>query len=276
MPSEIVEIIKLVPEVIWSAIVASGITLFGVMVSNKSNTSRLELQLNHDTSEKSKERISELRHEVYLKAVEDIEITNIQLSTLANRELAKLDMTLELQAIIASMAKLRLVAEPETTRLAGELSAEFGLLFLKLLPRLAIVQDAKADIEINNSFYDSSFAEASRIQRDMQKFNEEGRQDLVVYQTLKSSYEFYFGQSQEYAAARARAHEVHGEKLGEFNAMLLPEMKDLSKVQLKVMMAIRKDLGIVCDVADLQRQLERHWAVMEAGYGDVMKDLQGE
>lgn len=276
MPSEIIELIKLVPDVIWSGIVASAITLFGVMVSNKSNTSRLLLQLNHDATEKSKERISKLRHEVYLKAIEDIHVTNIQLGALANRDLTKSDMTLEFQVITASMAKLKLVAEPETTRLAGELGVAFGALFLKLLPQVLIVQNAKTDIEVNDSSYSSAFAEASRVLRDMQKFTEEGRQDWVVHKTLQDSYEFYSSQAQKYVDARALAYDVHGDKLREFNAMLQPEMKELSKVQLKVLVAIRKDLGIACDVADLQRQLERHWAVMEAGYGDVMKDLKGE
>lgn len=274
MIGQIIEFMKTVPDVIWSGIVASAITLFGVMVSNKSNTSRLKLQLNHDASEKTKEKTSNLRREVYLKAIEDIEITNLHISNLANRDLTNLNLKPEIQVITGSIAKLRLVAEPKTSILAGELGVAFGALFLKLLPPLAVVQDARTDIEINNSFYDSSFAEASRIQRDMQKFNEEGRQDWDVYQTLEISYKFHFGQSQEYAVARARAHEIHVEKLQEFNAMLFPEMKELSKVQLKVMVAIREDLGIACDAADFQRQLERQWAVMEAGYGDVMRDLR--
>lgn len=276
MIGQIIEFMKTVPDVIWSGIVASAITLFGVMMSNKSNSSRLLLQLNHDATEKSKERISKLRHDVYLKAIEDIEITNIKLGTLVSRDFTRLDIALELQAITASLAKVKLVAEPETTRLAGELSAEFGVVFLRLLPWLAVVQNAKTDIEINNSSYDGSFAEASRLQRDMQRFNEEGRQDWAVYQKLENYYEFKSGQYQEYADALARAHEFHGEKLGEFHALLLPEIKELSKVQLKLMIAIRKDLGIACDIADLQRQLERHWAVMEAGYGDVMKKIKGE
>ncbi|MDR6581634.1 hypothetical protein [Pseudomonas extremaustralis] len=276
MIGQIIEFMKTVPDVIWSGIVASAITLFGVMISNKSNSGRLLLQLNHDANEKSKERMSKLRHDVYLKAIEDIEITNIKLGTLVSRDFTKIDMTLELQAITASMAKVKLVAEPETTKLAGELSAEFGVVFLKLLPWLAVVQNAKADIEINSSSYDSSFAEASRLQLDMQRFHEEGRQDWAVYQTLESYYKFKSGQSEEYSEALARAYEIHGEKLGEFNALLLPEIKGLSKVQLKLMIAIRKDLGIACDVAELQRQLERHWAVMEAGYGNVMKEMKGE
>ena len=51
-------------------------------------------------------------------------------------------------------------------------------------------------------------------------------------------------------------------------------MKELSKLQLNVTVAIRKDLGIVSDVADLQRQLERHWAEMEVGFSDAMRDIQ--
>jgi hypothetical protein len=128
--------LRAVPNVVWSGIVASCITLLGVMLSNGSNTKRLKLQLDHDAREKSKDKVNNLRKEVYLKAVEDIEATNIHLSTLADRDLANLNMNAEIQAIGASIAKLKLVAEPETARLAGELSAAFGALFLKLMPRL--------------------------------------------------------------------------------------------------------------------------------------------
>jgi len=274
MPSEIIDAIKLVPDVIWSAIVASGITFLGVMLSNKSNTSRLVLQLEHDAREKSKDKINNLRREVYLKAIEDIEATNIHMGTLANRDLTNSNMSAEIQAIGASIAKLRLVAEPETARLAGELSAAMGALFLQLLPRLMPVLEARSDIEINDSAYISSSAEASRIMREMHKFNEEGRQDANIFQTLQKSHEFFCDQAQTYADARAVAYDVRDIRMHEFNAMLLPEMKEISKLQLKVTVAIRKDLGIVSDVADLQRQLERHWAVMEAGFGNAMRDIK--
>lgn len=274
MISEIVALFKLVPDVIWSAVVASGITFLGVMLSNKSNTGRLVLQLEHDAREKSKDKINNLRREVYLKAIEDIEATNIHIGTLANRDLANSNMTAEIHAIGSSIAKLRLVAEPETARLAGELSAAMGALFLQLLPRLMPVLDARSDIEINDSAYISSSAEASRILREMHKFNEEGRQDANIFQTLQKSHEFFCDQAQKYANARAVAYDVRDVKMHEFNAMLLPDMKEISKLQLKVMVAIRNDLGIVSDVADLQRQLERHWAVMEAGFGDAMRDMK--
>jgi len=274
MIGQIIEFMKTVPDVIWSGIVASGITFLGVMLSNRSNTSRLILQLEHDAREKSKDKINNLRREVYLKAIEDIEATNIHIGTWANRDLANLNMNAETQAIGASIAKLKLVAEPETSRLAGDLSAALGALFLKLLPRLMPLLEARSDIEINDSAYISSSAEASRIMREMHKFNEEGRQDANIFQTLQKSHEFFCDQAQQYADARALAYELREARMHEFNAMLLPDMKEISKLQLKVAVAIRTDLGIVSDVADLQRQLERQWAVMEAGFSDAMKELK--
>jgi hypothetical protein len=276
MPSEIIGLIKSVPDVIWSAIVASGITLFGVMLSNRSNNSRLKLQLNHDASEKAKEKISSLRREVYLKAIEDIEVATLHISNLVNRDLTNLNLTSEIQVITGSIEKLRLVSEPKTSILVGDLGVEFGALFLKLLPRLAVVQDAKIDIEINNSLHESSSAEVSRVIRGMNKLNEEGRQDELAFQTLQSSYEFNSSQAQKYSDARALAYKALDVGLREYSTMLFPEMKELSKVKLKVFVAIREDLGIACDVADFQRQLERQWAVMEASYGDAMKDLKGD
>lgn len=287
MTSEIINFIKTVPDVIWSAllasgialfgvVVASGITLFGVMLSNKSNTSRLMLQLDHDASEKSKEEISNLRREVYLKAIEDIEVTNLHISNLPSRDLTNLNLTSELQAITGSIARLRLVAEPKTSILAGELGVAFGALFLKLLSPLGVVQDAKAKIEINNKLYESLSAEASRVMREMNKFNEEGRQDAIIFKALLNSHEFFSSQAEKYADALTLAYEKLTVGLREFSMMLFSEMKELSKFQLKVMVAIREDLGIACDVADFQRQLERQWAVMEAGYSDAMKDLSGE
>ncbi|MGY2174784.1 hypothetical protein [Pseudomonas azotoformans] len=276
MIGQIIEFIKTVPDVIWSGIVASGITFLGVMLSNRSNTKRLILQLDHDAREKAKDKINNLRREVYLKAIEDIEATNIHIGTLANRDLANSNMNAEIQAIGASLAKLKLVAEPETARLAGELSAAMGALFLKLLPRLMPLMEAKSDIEINDSAYIGSSAEASRIMREMHKFNEEGRQDTNIFQVLQKSHEFFCDQAQKYADARALAYDVRDVRLHEFNAMLLPDMKEISKLQLKVTVALREDLGIVSDFSDLQRQLERHWAVMEAGFGDAMKDIKKE
>ena len=50
-----------IPAVVWSGLIASFLTLGGVLISNRSNTNRLLLQLQHDATEKTKERTAALR-----------------------------------------------------------------------------------------------------------------------------------------------------------------------------------------------------------------------
>ena len=67
-----IEFLRSIPSTstIWAVILGSGLTLIGVLVSNMSNNKRLEIQLKHDSLEKTKERKSIVRHEVYLLAAE--------------------------------------------------------------------------------------------------------------------------------------------------------------------------------------------------------------
>lgn len=67
------------------------------------------------------------------------------------------------------------------------------------------------------------------------------------------------------------AYDVYNVRLGEFNKLLMPDMKELSKIQLKLMISIRNDLGVVCDISALEQQLERQWAVMGAEFGNAME-----
>jgi hypothetical protein len=68
----IIDFLARVPDVIWSGLIASVVTLSGVMISNRSNTKRLIRQLAHDSQEKHKERFASMRRDVYLKAAEEL------------------------------------------------------------------------------------------------------------------------------------------------------------------------------------------------------------
>ncbi|MGE8062755.1 hypothetical protein [Pseudomonas sp. NPDC089547] len=273
---EILELLKSIPSAVWSGVVAALSALAVVTISNRSSNKRLEIQLKHDTEEKAKDKISNLRKEVYLKAVEDISSINTHISAIASRDLTKTDLNAELQMITASMEKLKIVAEPETAKVADELSQAYGILILSLLPRFVPLHEALSDIEINGDLYDKSFADACRVLRQMQDFNEQARQDMMVFEALQRSYEWFSDQSEQYADARAAAYKQRDERLLEFNAGLLPEMKKIAKIQLRLAMSIRKELSLTFDAAEMERRLERSWAVMGASYGDAMKGLREE
>ena len=74
-----------IPHVVWAAIIASGLTIFGVTLANRANKKCLILQLNHDAQQKDKEREMQLRRDVYIEAAEAIAEAIKDIQSLPNR-----------------------------------------------------------------------------------------------------------------------------------------------------------------------------------------------
>jgi len=116
---DLIAFLKSIPDVIWSGLIASMLTLGGVLISNGSNTNRLKLQLQHDANEKTKERTATLRREVYLRAAEELVKANAHLATLPQLDLSKTNLGDGLQGFFSATARLQLIAEPKTALLVS-------------------------------------------------------------------------------------------------------------------------------------------------------------
>src|SRR5262245_49382082 len=115
--STVVTFLSSIPDVVWSGVIASILTLSGVLVSNWSNTKRLLVQLKHDADENQKERVAGLRREVYLTAAEELTKASTYLGSLPQADLAKVNAAEGLQGFFVAATKLQLVAEPTTALL---------------------------------------------------------------------------------------------------------------------------------------------------------------
>ena len=77
------EVLNSIPINIWSVAVGSAvgsiIAFGGVLISNRSHTKRLRIQLEHDSELKAIERKAAMRREVYLNAVEELVRANVYL-----------------------------------------------------------------------------------------------------------------------------------------------------------------------------------------------------
>lgn len=128
----LINFIQSIPDVVWSAVIASILTLSGVLISNWSNTNRLKLQLRHDAAQKTTERTAALRRDVYLQAAEELTRANSYLASLPQADLTKTNAAEGLQGFFAAAAKLQLVAEPKTALLVDQIVAEYGELLLRV------------------------------------------------------------------------------------------------------------------------------------------------
>lgn len=261
---EFVALLKSIPDVVWSGLIASVLTLSGVLLSNRSNTLRLKMQLNHDATEKAKERIAVLRRETYLRAAEELVKINAYLASLPQVDLTKVNAGEGMQGFFVAAARLQLIAEPATSLLVNKLSARYSELAFTVMGKLLPVAKAKADINIADELYQKAQAEVSRLLSEISKQNESGRPDVNVYQALRSAFDFHQAQSQQYAGEHSEAWKQFNALSFDFQRCLLQEIKEIGGEQIPVMVEIRRDLGLTGDLVEIEAFMKDQWKKMES------------
>ncbi len=257
----IAQLIQSVPDVIWSGIIASFLTLSGVLISNRSNTTRLNTQLTHDREEKIKERTLSLRREVYLKAAEELVKLNAYLASLPQQDIAKGNLGEGFVGFQTASARLQLVAEPQTTLLAMRLSGTYGELLLELTPRLMVLGEAKSDIQIADDLYTKANNEVQRILSAMTQQNESGKPGQQAFDALQRSFQFSQEQASQFAANRSAGWASFNRGNIAFMRHLFSRLREIAPQQMKLMVEIRRALSLIGDLSkveeEMQKQLDR-------------------
>lgn len=272
--TELIELLRAVPNVVWSALIASVLTLSGVLISNWSSTNRLRIQLQHDATEKAKERTATLRRQVYLRAAEELTRANSHLASLPQSDLAQTNAADGLQGFFAEAAKLQLVAEPKTALLVNQLVGTYGELSLRLMSRLMPLQDARTDISINDDLYNKARTDVSRVLDEMAKFNETAKTDEPTFQALHRAFETYQAQAETYADARSAAWDRFNRLNCEFGKQLLVDMRKIGEEQIPVLIEIRRDLGLTAELPAFREQMDAQWKRMEKQINEMISALQ--
>jgi hypothetical protein len=263
-----------VPAAVWPTIAGALIALAGVILSNASHNKRLRLQIANDSAEKSKERIATLRREVYLKAAEEMVKAGSFLAGLPQADLAKVNAGEGLQAFFGIAAKLQLVAEPKTALLVNELSAAYGELLMHALSRLMPVQDAKSDIEVQDDLYKRSQGEVSRVLSEMAKFNESAKTDEMVFSALQRAFDWHSQTSNRHAQLRSESWDRFNACQRDFSRQLFLDLRNLGDLQVRVMVEIRRDLGLTSELEAYRAQMNAQWQKMEGQLNAVLQQLE--
>jgi hypothetical protein len=251
----LIEIFQNIPAVIYSVTLGSLIAFLGVLISNRENRKRLEIQLKHDESIKIIERKASMRREVYLNAAEELVKTNHYLGSLTQTDLAKTNLADGLQGFFVSAAKLSLVAEQQTGKALNDLMVAYSALFFRLLEKVSPIHDARSSIDIINNHYEESQNEIKRILTEMTKQNESGAPNEEVFQVLNESFEFHHNRSRELSVERNKCWETVNELTSNFALNVMEEIKEISLLQIPVFVGIRKELDIDTDIESYKAQV---------------------
>jgi hypothetical protein len=271
---EILEFLSNVPDVIWSGVIASFLTLSGVLISNYSSTSRLRIQLTHDANEKTKERTATLRRETYLNAVEELTKANSHLASISQKDPAKENLADGLQGFFCSAAKLQLVAEPKTALLVNQLVAQYGELMLKLLASVMPLHSLKNSIEICNEYYNKSQEQVSRILLEMAKFNESAHGNFDVFEALQRSFNMHQESANKLADERNGLWQEYNRLTIVFTRELIMQMQLIATQQIPVLVEIRRDLGLTTELEAFKLQMQEQMEKMNRQLNVLLEKLQ--
>jgi len=263
-----------IPDVIWSAIIASIITLSGVIFVNWDNTKRLRIQLNHDASEREKERKAELRRDVYLVAAEEMTKAIGYLGSLPQQDPEHLGFEEKLQPFFSSAAKIQVVSNPETSILVSKLLAAYNELLMKLLVKVSPIHSLRSDINIRTIHYDKEQAEISRVLAAMTEYNESTTKEPGRFEALNRTFKFHQEQSEKIASERSHFWDLSHKLTREYIRYYIKEMKQVIEFQIDVMVAIRSELDLKTKREELHQLMNDQLMRAEAQLEETLDKIQ--
>lgn len=259
---EINTVVDSLPAPVWGAVGAmfgAVIAFIATIILNYGNSKRLKIQLSHDAREKNIDRMKDLRKEIYLSAVEEITKASCYFASIPNLELKNIDVSGDLQGLYVAAAKLSLVAPPQTQYAVDALGVEYAKLTFKIIAKIPPMRELKAVVGMNEAFYEQSMDEVKRVLSTMTKYNESAQDDELVYQGLQNAFKFFSEQAELYTGKRSDAQLEYNELSSNFSMGLMVDMKPLAELQTKVIIAIRKDLGVETNEVQLQAHMKQQW-----------------
>jgi hypothetical protein len=270
----ILEYFAVIPDVVWAAILASTLTLFGVMLSNSSNTSRLIKTMAHESTEKDKDRIHSLRKDVYLRAAETMTEVAAYLGKIPQLDPTKENIADGLSSFFVASAKLQLVSESETAKLANELTARYTEILFLLLAKASPAHRLQATIQLENELYEQKRSELARVLAEMTQLNESGSTDPVRFEALKRSFESSQQAATQLGEDRIKSFEERNLATREYTIVLLKEMRSVGPLQMRLTTAIRNELALATEASDYEAKACANFERIDRSMKQLLKTLE--
>ncbi len=263
-----------IPAIVWAALLGSGLTLVGVLLSNWNHSSELRKQLDHDSEEKQKDRIGSLRRDVYLNAVEEMAKANSHLGKLPQIDPAKQSIDAGLSGFFAASAKLQLVCQTETASVIGELTTRYGEILLALLGKASLVHNLNTDIRILTDLYETSRSEVERTLAEMKQLNESGNPNPARFAALQASCEAAQQQTKKFSKERSGVFDQHKIAMRDYMAAVLQEIRSIGPLQLKAGAAIRGELGLATNLQEFEVRQSATLQRMDTSVQQLLASLE--
>lgn len=271
---DIISFLSKVPDAVWAAILASILTLSGVLLTNRGNNNRLLAQLNHDAEERSRERQMSLRREVYLIAVEAVTKAYSILMELPLADLQSNSWKAEANSISKALSKIHIVGSDETVSSSTQFSLSFSRALLELTQKKIPLDQLKFRLNILNNLINKSIEEKDRCIALMKEFNLKALTDQRLWNTIQNNYDFENQQISQYMAEQKDIAQQYNDLLLELITNCYQKCIELGYLLVPALCSIRAEIDMPINIEQYRELIERTRAEMEISFSAFIENIK--
>jgi hypothetical protein len=259
----LLKILLKIPDVVWAAVIASLLTLGGVYLTNRGSYKRLLKQLEHESSQKDRERNMEIRRQVYLDAAEAITENHLILMKMSDLGISDSDLSKQFSKSAAIISKVYAIGSAKTVKTVSELTSAIGSRYLLLIAeRIPLIQ-RKHEIEIQNELIMKASAERDQMIEIMKNVNLQGIQDDRLMSVAERNFKFQQDQVSKLLDKRNQLIEINGKEQIQLAMKCFQASREVSEYFAPAINSVREEMDIPFDEEAYRNTIEKGWEASE-------------
>jgi heme exporter protein D len=272
MVLELIMWLKSIPDVVWAAVIASVLTITGVIVTNIWNKKCLMLQLKHISNENDKEREMNLRRDIYLPAVEATTSAISFLARLPDVNISEYNTLSEKLGM--AMAKIEIIANMGTITAVAAVNEKFTVGLLDLTSKRVPLMEIEGNIQLFDKIIQKNTVERDKTLEQMKEFNAQHITDEGIWKIVKDHFDDTQAEVSKYLEKLDKERERHYKLKLEFLLECIRTGINIQKMLPSAVIAIRKELGLLIDEAEYQKLCQKSLDTLESKFETFLSSLQ--
>jgi len=272
----IMTVFSLIPDVIWAAVIASGLTFLGVTLSNRANRKCLLMQLNHAAQEKDKERELHIRKAVYMEAAEAIAESIKDIQLLPNRIIHTNNLEI-CNKLLQALAKVHMVGTLDTVKNTTQFMEKFNQSILPIVPEITKFSILKQELANLNNLSELKTNSMKEINKNFEQMDSSSKQNPGILGIYKKAIEDLQKENEAVCDVMTNKDAEQKTLHTKLLSMCINAGICLQKESLYVILSIRKELNLEIDSTEYLSCMEEMFKKHEGFFTqeNVEKLLRG-
>jgi hypothetical protein len=268
----IVAFFKSIPDVVWAAVIASVLTITGVIITNIWNKRCLMLQLKHISNENDKEREMNLRRDIYLPAVEATTSAISFLARLPDVNISEYNTLNE--KLGRAMAKIEIIANMDTITAVAAINEKFIAGLLDLTSKRVPLMEIDGNIHLFDKIIKVNEVERDKALEQMKEFNAQHITDTRLWEIVQGRFDNAQAEISNYLEKLGKEQDRHYKLKLEILLECIRTGINIQKMLPSAVIAIRKELGLPLDEAEYQKLCQKSLDTSESKFKTFLSSLQ--